>query len=272
MTDLTLRPGKKLYFASDFHLGSAPIERSALREKQVVRWLEQIRVDAQAIYLVGDIFDFWHEYRTAIPKGFVRFLGKLVELKDSGIDIQIFTGNHDIWMNDYFPNEFGIPVHHQPIAFSVQSAKQQKNFYVGHGDGLGPGDYGYKHVLKPIFTNPVLQFLFRWLHPDVGITLAHTWARHTRASKAGKPHEFFKAADTEWIYQYCREIEAQQHHDYYVFGHRHLVLDMPVAENSRYVNLGEWMYVRSYAVYDGQDVRLQIFENDPNLLIPANRK
>lgn len=270
MNEIQLLSHKKIFFASDFHLGSAPLDRSAAREKAIVRWLDQIKTEAQVIFLVGDIFDFWHEYKEAVPKGYVRFLGKLAELKDAGIDIQIFTGNHDLWMRDYFPAEFDIPVHRNPIEFKVLSGDTETRFLVGHGDGLGPGDYAYKRVLKPIFTNPVLQFFFRWLHPDVGIMLAHRWARHTRASKAGKPHESFRSDESEWIFLYCREVEAKSHHDYYIFGHRHLILDMQVSPTSRYVNIGEWIYVQSYAHFDGKHFKMGIFENDPALLKAAN--
>lgn len=273
MTSIQLLPGKKIFFASDFHLGSAPADRSRERERMLVRWLDSIKNEAQVLFLVGDIFDFWHEYKEAVPKGYVRFLGKLAELKDSGVDIQAFTGNHDLWMRDYFPAELGIPVHFKPIEFDVTSAADgtTRRFMLGHGDGLGPGDWAYKNVLKPIFTNPFLQFLFRWLHPDIGIAFAHRWARHTRASKSGKPHEFFHSDDMEWIFQYCREVEQSSHHDFYIFGHRHLLLDMTVSPASRYINIGEWLFTRSYGTYDGKEFELHLFENDPKYLIPANR-
>ncbi len=272
MNDIQLLPGKKIFFASDFHLGSAPLSQSAERERALVRWLEHIRSEAQVLFLVGDIFDFWHEYREAVPKGYVRFLGKLAQLRDEGVEVYLFTGNHDLWMRDYFPKELNIPVHRNPIAFQIISNQTTKRFLVGHGDGLGPGDWAYKRILKPVFTNSFLQFLFRWLHPDVGITLAYRWARHSRASKAGEPEEFFRSEEAEWIFQYCREVEAQSHHDYYIFGHRHLILDMDVSATSRYINIGEWVYTQSYGCYDGETFVMKIFENDPALLVPANKK
>lgn len=277
--DIYLRPGQKLYFASDFHLGHHNYGESADRERKVIRWLETVRSDAQAIFLVGDVFDFWFEYRKVIPKGFVRFLGKLADLKDAGIEVYAFTGNHDLWMRDYFPNELGIPVYHEPIQFSVfgfqspvsssepltenrkPKTENTRRFFVGHGDGLGPGDFRYKRILKPIFTNRLTQTAFRWLHPDVGVWLAHKWSNHSRISKAGHDSKFepFLGEESEWIFQFCREIEARQHHDYYVFGHRHLPLDLRVSETARYLNLGEWIRACTYAVYDGEDLRLEAF-------------
>jgi UDP-2,3-diacylglucosamine hydrolase len=278
--DIHLRPGQKLYFASDFHLGHHNYGGASDRERLVIRWLETVRADAQAIFLVGDVFDFWFEYRKVIPKGFVRFLGKLADLKDAGIDLYAFAGNHDLWMRDYFPSELGIPVYHEPIQFSVVSQESSvdspqsttaddwrlttpdsKRFFVGHGDGLGPGDFRYKRVLKPIFTNRLTQAAFRWLHPDVGVWLAHQWSNQSRIAKAGHDSKFepFLGEDSEWLFQFCREVEAREHHDYYIFGHRHLPLDLPVSETSRYVNLGEWIRACTYAVFDGEDLRLEAF-------------
>lgn len=262
--EVLLRPGKKLYFASDFHLGSYNSQQGRQREQVVVRWLDSLRPDAQAVFLVGDLFDFWFEYRQAIPKGFVRFLGKVAELKDAGIDVYFFTGNHDLWMADYFPQELGIPVFHQPIELSVRYSPDDQpgtdtRFLVGHGDGLGPGDWTYKNVLKPVFTNQLIQRAFRFLHPDVGIWLAHRWSRHSRLTKAGQ-FERFKGEEQEWLYHHCRAIEAQRHHDYYLFGHRHLALDLKIGAHSRYINLGEWVNIRSYAVFDGRNLSLEWFE------------
>jgi UDP-2,3-diacylglucosamine hydrolase len=278
-SEIHLRPGQKLYFASDFHLGHHNYDGATHRERLVIRWLDSVRTDAQAIFLVGDVFDFWFEYRKAVPKGFVRFLGKLAELRDAGTDVYLFTGNHDLWMRDYFPNELGIPVYHAPVQFSVFSlefsvndtrstenaklkTENPKRFFVGHGDGLGPGDHLYKGVLKPVFTSRLAQWAFRWLHPDLGVALAHRWSSHSRLSKSGPDSEFepFLGEDREWLFQYCREVEARTHHDYYIFGHRHLPLDLRVSETARYLNLGEWIHARTYAVYDGKELRLERFE------------
>lgn len=251
---LSLRPDQKVYFASDFHLGVPTPQASAERERRIVRWLEQARKDAHTIFLLGDIFDFWFEYRHSIPKGFVRFQGKLAELKEQGIDIHFFTGNHDMWMFDYFPKELGILIHRQPLVLTVNG----KKFLIGHGDGLGPGDNTYK-ILKKFFNSRFCQWLFARLHPNLGMGIAHYWSRQSRISNS-KQEEKFVGEEREFLLTYCREVEQSTHHDFYVFGHRHLPLDLPVAPNSRYVNLGEWVHFNTYAVFANDALQLTSFE------------
>ncbi|GEO03081.1 UDP-2,3-diacylglucosamine hydrolase [Adhaeribacter aerolatus] len=248
-----LLPGKKVYFASDFHLGVPDAASSLVREKKIVRWLDTIKHDAQMVFLVGDIFDFWFEYRHAIPKGFIRLQGKLAELSDSGLPIYFFTGNHDMWMFDYFTQELNIPVLRKPVSIQINESK----FYIGHGDGLGPKDYTYK-VLKKIFASKLAQWLFALVHPNLGIGVANYWSRKSRIRNT-KVDEVFKPGE-EWLVTYCTEMEKSHHHDYYVFGHRHLPLDLEINKNSRYVNLGEWVNYCSYATYDGQSLKLEYFE------------
>ncbi|MFN8355491.1 MAG: UDP-2,3-diacylglucosamine diphosphatase [Spirosomataceae bacterium] len=261
---LTLQPHKKLYFASDFHLGSPNAASSLERERRIIAWLSAIEADAQAIFLVGDLFDFWFEYKQVVPKGFVRLLGKIAELTDKGIDVYFFTGNHDLWMRDYFIHELSVQVFHEPIELSVSASEMLTQWYIGHGDGLGPGDYGYK-FLKKIFTNPVCKWLFRVLHPDVGIGLATLWSRQSRAANSKKNEEHFLGEDREFLFQYCLDVEKKAHHDYYIFGHRHLPLDLQVGPNSRYLNLGEWFSQYTYAVFDGRQVSLKKYTstNEP---------
>ncbi len=251
---IQLGKGKKIYFASDFHLGAPNASESLEREHRIIRWLDQVSNDAEAIFLVGDIFDFWFEYKRAIPKGFIRFLGKISQLKDTGIKIYFFTGNHDLWMFDYFPKELGIPVYKEPITLEVNKAK----FLIGHGDGLGPGDNFYK-FLKKIFTSPIAQWLFARLHPNFGIWLATSWSQSSRASNLEKNEDSFKGND-EWLWAYSKEVELNEHHDYYIFGHRHLPLDLQVGDTARYVNLGEWIRFNTYAVFDGDQLSLETFE------------
>jgi UDP-2,3-diacylglucosamine hydrolase len=246
---IPLAAGRKVYFASDFHLGVPSPEQSRQRELTVVRWLDTIRADADVIFLVGDVFDFWFEYKRSIPKGFVRFQGKLAELTDAGTRVVLFTGNHDMWMNDYFTQEMGIPVYRAPRQYEIG----EKRFLVGHGDGLGPGDFIYKR-LKTVFENGLARRFFRLVHPDLGIKIAHAWSRRSRMGH--QEEEKFLGEDKEWLMLYCREVEAKQHHDYYVFGHRHLTLDLPVSPTSRYINLGEWVTAKTYAVFDGN--RLEV--------------
>ncbi|WP_242923279.1 UDP-2,3-diacylglucosamine diphosphatase [Pontibacter liquoris] len=248
-----LPPGKKVYFASDFHLGVPDATTSRAREQKIVRWLEQVRPDAAAIYLVGDIFDFWFEYKHAIPKGFVRLQGKLAEITDAGIPVFFFTGNHDMWMFDYFPRELNIPIVRQPVSTMYGG----KTFYIGHGDGLGPGDHTYK-LLKKVFNNKACQWLFARIHPNLGIGVANVWSRKSRISNIKKDEAFL--GEDEWLIQYCNEVEADRHHDYYIFGHRHLPLDLPIGSDSRYINLGEWVNYCTYAVFDGETLKLETFE------------
>lgn len=245
--------GKKLYFASDFHLGVPDPQTSLLREKKIIEWLESIRHDAHSIFLLGDIFDFWFEYRHAVPKGYVRLLGKLAEIRDAGIPVIFFTGNHDMWMFDYFEKELGVEIHREPEVLIAGSHR----FLIGHGDGLGPGDKVYK-VLKRIFNSKTCQWLFARIHPNLGIGIANYWSRSSRISN-NKKEEKFQGEEGEYLMVYCREREKVEHHDFYIFGHRHLPLDLAINEQSRYINLGEWVNFTTYAEYDGKTLELKSF-------------
>ena len=247
---------KKVYFASDFHLGIDARLSSREREKQLVRWLEQIRKDAHSIYLVGDVFDFWFEYKTVVPKGYVRLLGKLAELRDEGIPIYFFTGNHDMWMFSYFEEELGIPIYREPIVREIMG----KTFFIGHGDGLGPGDHGYKFI-KRVFANPVCQWLFERLHPNFGIWLANYWSGKSRGAQ--QEDAKYLGPENEWLIAYVQRKVKEIKADYFIFGHRHLPIDYTIeGTQSRYINLGEWMNFNSYAVFDGQNLELAFFENE----------
>lgn len=251
---IDLPSNKKLYFASDFHLGAPDAPTSLEREKQIVAWLDSIKSDAHAIYLLGDIFDFWFEYRHAIPKGFIRLQGKLAELRDGGIYIAFFTGNHDMWMFNYFPTELGIPIFREPIELHIG----KKILLIGHGDGLGPGETGYK-ILKKFFNSAICQWLFARIHPNLGMAIAHYWSRKSRISNM-KREETFKGEENEFLFIWCREEEKHAHRDFYIFGHRHLVLDLPVGPNSRYLNIGEWVHHEgTYCEFDGTKAVLKKF-------------
>ncbi len=251
---LNVLSGKKIYFASDFHLGVPDAATSLAREKRIVAWLSSIQHDAQAIYLLGDIFDFWFEYRHAIPKGFIRLQGKLAELRDAGMPIYFFTGNHDMWMFDYFVKELGIIIYREPLVLKTATQK----LMIGHGDGLGPGDNFYK-ILKRFFYSGFCQWLFARIHPNLGISIAQYWSRKSRISNT-KREEKFNGEENEFLLAYCREVEKSEHHTYYIFGHRHLPLDLKVSDTSRYINLGEWVHFNTYAVYDGTTVELKKYE------------
>jgi UDP-2,3-diacylglucosamine hydrolase len=244
---------KKIYFASDFHLGSPNHQQSRLREDRIVRWLNAIESTCSELFLMGDVFDFWFEYKKVVPKGYVRLLGKLATMSDAGIKIYFFKGNHDMWVEDYFRTEIGMTI----ISDEFEMERNGKTFYLHHGDGLGPGDHKYK-FLRKIFRNPVCQWLFSLVPPRIGIGIAYAWADKSRTKKA---HVFTKAED-EWLFIHAASQLQKKHYDYFVFGHRHLPLDIKLADNSRYVNTGEWINYNSYAVFDGNELSLNYFEKE----------
>jgi UDP-2,3-diacylglucosamine hydrolase len=242
----------KIYFASDAHLG-VPDDKSSLeREKIFVKWLDSIKSDASELYLLGDIFDFWFEYCSVVPRGYVRLLGKLAELSDTGIIIHYFTGNHDMWMHGYFPKEMNILIYKKPIDIILGG----KKFFIAHGDGLGPGDYGYKFI-KKIFSNKICQWLFARLHPNFGMGFARFLSRRSRIAN-GITDEIFLGEENEKLIQYVKREEQQNHRDYYIFGHRHIPLDMQLG-TARYINLGDWVKHCTYAIWDGSKLELKKF-------------
>ncbi|MFZ6051737.1 UDP-2,3-diacylglucosamine diphosphatase [Halocola ammonii] len=248
---MELPKNKKIYFASDFHLGAPNKEESLPREKKVVNWLEECRKDAEEIFLVGDLFDFWFEYKHAVPRGHVRLLGKIAEITDSGIPVHVFTGNHDMWIFDYLPEETGVKLYREPIQRTWNGVK----FYIGHGDGLGPGDHGYKFI-KKVFASKVCQWLFARLHPNFGIGMANFWSKTSR-KQSGEKDKTFLGEDNEWLAIYSREILEKEHFDYFVFGHRHLPMEIDLNEKSKYINLGDWIDHFTYGVFDGQKMELK---------------
>jgi UDP-2,3-diacylglucosamine hydrolase len=252
---MELAPGKRIYFFSDFHLGAPDFSSSLIREKKIVAFLESIRQDAQQIIIAGDVFDFWYEYKTVVPKHFVRLLGKLADITDSGIPIILFAGNHDMWMRSYFEIELNIPVYFEPRAFNWNN----KKFYVGHGDGLGPGDHGYKFI-KKIFRNKFCQWLFGQLHPTLGMGIANYFSRKSK-QKTASSDAVFLGEDNEWLTIYSREVLSKEHYDYFIFGHRHLPLTIKLNDNAEYINLGDWITHFTYAVFDGNTVQLKQWQD-----------
>ena len=248
---IVLSEGKKVYFASDNHLGAPTPKESLPREKKFVAWLDAIKDDAAAIFLIGDLFDFWFEYKTVVPKGFTRTLGKLAEIVDSGIPVYYFVGNHDLWMNGYFEKELGIPVFFKPQDFTIGNA----SFFIGHGDGLGPGDKGYKRM-KKVFTNPFFKWLFRWLHPDIGVKIAQYLSVKNKLI-SGDYDAKFLGEENEWLAIYSTKKLCEKHRDYFVFGHRHLPLEITLNEKSNYINLGDWIQYYTYGVFDGKVLELK---------------
>ena len=267
-------PVKQIYFLSDFHLGAPNHEASLEREKIIVQFLDEIKKNAGEIFLVGDMFDFWYEYRRVVPKGYVRLLGKLAEMTDAGIKMHFFAGNHDMWMRDYFQKELKIPVYYEPKEFE----RAGKTFLVGHGDGLGPGDHGYKR-LKKVFRNPVCKWLFGILPPVAGMGLANYLSRRSRA-QTGASEEVFFGEDREWLIIYSKEILKQKSIDFLIFGHRHLPIDFRLTPSShppssdhggpkeaRYINLGDWISFYTYAKFDGNELTLKSFKGNDHKII-----
>ncbi|MFZ4399760.1 MAG: UDP-2,3-diacylglucosamine diphosphatase [Bacteroidales bacterium] len=245
---------QKIYFISDSHLGVPDYETSLKREKLMVKWLDEVKKDATEIYLLGDIFDFWFEYKTVVPKGYVRLLGKLAEISDAGIKLNYFTGNHDMWIYDYFEKELNATIFKEPI----QKIYGNYKFYIGHGDGLGPDDHGYKFI-KKVFSNRFNQWLFARLHPNFGIGLALYFSKKSRIAN-GNTDEVFLGEDKERLIVYAKEILKKEHFDFFIFGHRHLPLDLKIAENSRYLNIGDWVKSFTYIEFDGEHLKLKYFK------------
>ena len=234
-------------------MGSPGFAESRKREDRIVRWLSTIEPDCAELFLMGDVFDFWFEYRTVIPKGFIRFQGKLAAMADSGIKIWFFKGNHDMWVKDYFSREMGMEI----VSDELVIERNGKKFFLHHGDGLGPGDGKYK-ILRKIFRNPLCQWLFSMVPPVIGMGIANRWSH---SSKAGSKTEgVFESVEKEWLAVYAKEQLSSVHYDYFIFGHRHLPLEIDLGKGSRYVNTGEWLKYNSYAVFDGTDLRLEYFE------------
>jgi len=243
----------KIYFVSDCHFGIPDYQSSLIREKKFIEWLEMIRKDAAEIYILGDLFDFWFEYKHVVPKGYTRLLGKLAELSDDGIKIFMFTGNHDMWMFDYFPAELGVELVRHAVVKEINGLKMM----IGHGDGLGDGDHGYKFI-KKLFAGKISQWLFARLHPNFAIRLGLFFSRRSRIAR-GDSDLIYSGEECERLVCYAREINKEEHFDLFVFGHRHLPIDIKIAENTRYINLGDWLVHFSYGELNGNDFVLKRF-------------
>jgi UDP-2,3-diacylglucosamine hydrolase len=242
--------GKKIFFLSDFHLGAPDRAGSLQREKIIVQFLSEAKAEAAVVFIVGDMFDFWYEYKNVVPRGYVRLLGKLAEITDAGVAVYFFVGNHDMWMKTYFQQELNIPVFFSPKEFVFND----KTFLIGHGDGLGPGDHGYK-ALKKVFRNPVCQWLFGMLPPRIGMGTANYFSRKSRKA-TGSVEETFLGEDREWLITYSKEVLRKKEINFFIFGHRHLPIDYRLSGKSRYINLGDWIRYYTYAVYDGTELAL----------------
>ena len=251
-----------IYFLSDAHLGSLAIPHGRMQERRLVRFLDEIKPTAEAIYLLGDMFDFWYEYRHAVPKGYTRFLGKLSELTDSGVEVHYFTGNHDIWAYDYLEKECGVIIHRKPLTLDLYG----KTFFLAHGDGMGDPNKSFK-IIRYIFHNKICQKLFTWLHPDFGIAFGLQWAKHSRIKHDLNGEPAYMGEDKEHLVLFAKQYVATHPDiDYFIFGHRHIELDLVLPSNSRVVILGDWITQFTYAVFDGERLFVENYEEGETFL------
>lgn len=250
-----MKQEKKIYFISDVHLGLPDYERSLVREKKLVAWLSEIKESTKELYLMGDIFDFWIDYKRVAPRGYTRFLAKIAEFTDSGIPVHFFTGNHDIWAYDYLPQEIGVTIHRKPVEKEILG----KRFYLAHGDGLGNFDKGFK-ILKSIFTNKVLQWFFARLHPNLALAIGNGWSRKNRYIEEQKNLEFL-GEDKEWLVIFSKSLLKTKDLDYLVFGHRHIPVKLEIKKNTYFINLGDWINNFTYGVFDGENFEVKSVDN-----------
>ena len=244
---------KNIYIISDAHLGSWAIPHQRMQERRLVRFLDDIKHKAYAVYLLGDMFDFWYEWKYAVPKGYTRFLGKISELTDMGVEVHYFTGNHDIWMYGYLEEECGVIMHHQALTTDIMG----KTFFMAHGDGLGDPDRKFKFISR-MFHNKVCQRLFSTLHPRWSMWFGLTWAKHSRMKRADGKEEPYKGEDREFLIQYTKEyMKTHPDIDYYIYGHRHIELDMMLSRKSRMMIIGDWIWQFTYVVFDGEHIFLE---------------
>jgi UDP-2,3-diacylglucosamine hydrolase len=260
LENIKLEAGKKIYFASDFHLGIPDYKSSLDREVKLVAWLEEIRKDAAQIYIMGDLFDFWFEYKNVVPKGYARLFGKLAEITDSGLPVYFFLGNHDIWAFNYLEEEIGLVLHRKPLLRKIN----EKTFFLAHGDGLGPGDKGYK-FLKKVFECRFNQWLFKWLHPDIGAKLGLYFSRRSRISNVIKEGEEKNTVllENEMLFRFAKTEAAKNPEiNYFVFGHRHIPLIENVSTNAKMIVLGDWITKFTYGVFDGNEFEISTYSPD----------
>lgn len=244
---------KNIYFISDAHLGSWAIPHHRQQERRLVRFLDEIKNRASTIYMLGDMFDFWYEYKMVVPRGFTRFLGKISELTDMGVEVHYFTGNHDIWCRDYLQEECGVILHREPITIELAD----KVFYLAHGDGLGDPDWKFK-IIRSLFHSKICQTLFSCVHPRWGMLFGLSWAKHSRMKRGDKGEPVYMGEDKECLVLYAKKY-LQEHPDvnYFLFGHRHIELDLMLSKQCRLLILGDWINQFTYAVYDGENMFME---------------
>ena len=249
-----MKKPEKIYFVSDIHLGAPALNNNREREILFANWLDKIKDDVTQLYLVGDIFDFWFEYKKVVPRGFTRILGRIADLADSGVEIHFLAGNHDLWAFDYFEEELGITVHRSSIIKEINGYK----FFISHGDGIDATDKGYI-LMRKIFTNNFLHWIFSRLHPNFALYIAHKWSKKSRLAKINIDEKF--DINNEGMYKFAEKFLQKEPVNYFVFGHRHVVLDTKIGENSRFILLGDWIKNFSYAVFEGDNFEIKKFTN-----------
>jgi len=253
---------KQIYFLSDAHLGSWAIEHRRMHERRLVRFLDSIKNKAAAVYLLGDMFDFWYEYKFVVPKGFTRFLGKLSELTDMGVEVHYFTGNHDIWAFDYLERECGVILHKKPLTTEIYG----KIFYLAHGDGLGDKDKKFK-LIRSVFHNRTCQHLFSAIHPRWGMAFGLSWAKQSRLKRPNGEEPPYMGEDREALILYTKKyMQGHPNVDYFIYGHRHIEVDLQLSKKARVIILGDWINQFSYAVWDGEHLFMsQYIEGESKL-------
>ncbi len=248
--------GRGLYFLSDAHLGSLAIPHRRMQERRLVHFLDEIKDKAEAVFLLGDMFDFWYEYRQVVPKGYTRFLGKISELTDMGVEVHYFIGNHDIWAYHYLEEECGVILHKKPVTLELQG----KTFYLAHGDGLGDPDHKFRFI-RSIFRNRFCQRMFDLVHPDLGVKFGLTWAKHSRLKRKDGKEPPYMGEDKEYLVLFAKEyLKEHPDIDYFLFGHRHIELDLMLSHQSRLMILGDWITQFTYAVFDGEHLYMENYE------------
>lgn len=241
---------KNVYFLSDAHLGSLAIDHSRMHERRLVRFLDSIKHKAAAIYLLGDMFDFWYEYKYVVPRGYTRFLGKLSELTDLGVEIHYFTGNHDIWAYNYLEQECGVILHKKPLTTEIYG----KVFFLAHGDGLGDPDKKFK-LLRALFHNRFCQIMFSAIHPRWSQWLGMTWAKHSRLKRKNNEEPAYMGESREHLVLFTKKyIQYHSNVDYFIYGHRHIEVDLQLTKKARLMILGDWITQFSYVVFDGNHI------------------
>jgi UDP-2,3-diacylglucosamine hydrolase len=238
------------YFAADVHLGLPPYEDSRKRERRFVNWLDSIKSDAKEIFLLGDIFDFWFEYKKVVPRGFVRTMGKIAELTDSGIPVHFFAGNHDLWVSDYLQSETGVIFH--PVDYTVNLCGQK--FCMTHGDALNTGDKT-QLLLRKIFTSRKLRKLYAAIHPYFGLTFAHAWSESNR-----RKHGKIEFSTGNPFYDRACAIAKEQELDVFVMGHLHVAVNL-TANGFDYIVLPDWFSGGGYAVFDGKEIQIKLLDS-----------